>query len=226
MLAILLFINDCKFLINQYPYSNERIFPGFVCQRSLNDLDHLAKSGRYSYQLQHFNMPFLHTCLKTSLPFAIIKNGYNFQDPCHGSSIKILLFCFSCNMPFLPNSCSFSLILLINLCRALRRIYQRMRYYYFPNELICRKLFFFFFFCYSCVLLDSEYVLHFVSSLINFRSFSASKFVLCQFFVLKSFRMPRIVFFQKKTNFSKLSFFHIQKIIFVFEIVHRAVFLL
>lgn len=150
MLAILLFINDCKFLINQYPYSNERIFPGFVCQRSLNDLDHLAKSGRYSYQLQHFNMPFLHTCLKTSLPFAIIKNGYNFQDPCHGSSIKILLFCFSCNMPFLPNSCSFSLILLINLCRALRRIYQRMRYYYFPNELICRKLFFFFFLLFMC----------------------------------------------------------------------------
>lgn len=99
-----------------------------------------------------------------------------------------------------------------------------MRYYYFPNELICRKLFFY---GYSCVLLDSEYVLHFVSSLINFRSFSASKFVLCQFFVLKSFRMPGIVFFKRKQIFFKLSFFfHIQKIIFVFKIVHCAVFLL
>ena len=99
-----------------------------------------------------------------------------------------------------------------------------MKYYYFPNEFICRKLFFF---CYSCVLLDSEYVLHFVSSLINFRAFSASKFVLCQFSVLKSLECQELFFFfRKKSNFFQVKFFYIQKIIFVFEIVHCAVFLL
>ena len=60
----------------------------------------LPKSGRYFFQLKHFNMPFLHTCLETSLPFAIIKNDYNFQDPCHGSSNQDTSF--SCNVPFLP----------------------------------------------------------------------------------------------------------------------------
>ena len=46
-------------------------------------------------------------------------------------------------------------------------------------------------------------------------------------FCFKVFRMPRIVFFfRKKTNFFQVKFFYIQKIIFVFEIVHCAVFLL
>ena len=121
--------------------------------------------------------------------------------------IKILLFCFSCNMPFLPNSCSFSLILLINLCRALRRIIKEWGITIFRTNYYVES----YFYGYSCVLLDSEYVLHFVSSLINFRSFSASKFVLCQFFVLKSFRMPRIVFFKRKQIFFQVKFFFIFK---------------
>ena len=46
-------------------------------------------------------------------------------------------------------------------------------------------------------------------------------------FCFKVFRMPRFFFLKKKTNFFQVKFFsHIQKIIFVFEIVHCAVFLL
>ena len=136
--------------------------------------------------------------------------------------IKILLFCFSCNMPFLPNSCSFSLILLINLCRALRRIIKEWGITIFRTNLYVES----YFYGYSCVLLDSEYVLHFVSSLINFRAFSASKFVLCQF-LSKSLECQELLFFSKENKFPKSScFFHIQKIIFVFEIVHCAVCLL
>lgn len=130
----------------------------------------------------------------------------------------ITIFCFSCNMPFLPEFDRFAKfvlilpffkkkILLINLCRALRRIIKEKRYYYFPNESICRKLFLWHLCPFGlrvrttfCELFD------------QFPIFFQLQNLFMPIFVSKSFKCQELLFFfQKETNFFKSSFFFIFK---------------